>query len=86
MSGQLELEIQAVYLGPKRSKNPMVRIHGPGPDGAVCGQCIHLVGWAYSKTYWKCSQRGDLTHGAKTDQKKRWMACGLFREKSGDTD
>jgi hypothetical protein len=77
---QLKLKIQTVYLGPERSDNPMVQIHGPGPEDATCGQCVHLVGWAYSKVYWKCNQRGDLTHGAKTDQKKGWRACGLFKE------
>lgn len=80
MPEQLELEIQTAYLGPVRSPNPMVRIHGPGPKGAICGQCAHLEGWAYAKTYWKCSKRGDLTHGSKTDQKKTWQACGLFKE------
>ena len=80
MSKQLSLEMQTAYLGPVRSANPMVRIHGPGPEGTTCGQCVHLVGWVYSKTYWKCNRRGDLTHGKKTDQKKRWRSCGLFEE------
>jgi hypothetical protein len=77
---QLELEIQTGYLGPVKDPNPMVRIHGPGPEGATCGTCAHLIGWQYSKVYWKCSLRGDLTHGAKTDQKKTWQACGLYDE------
>ena len=81
---QLELKIQPVYLGPVRSPNPMVKIHGPGPEGATCGTCASLVGWAYAKTYWKCSLRGDLTHGRKTDQKKRWMACGLYKEEQDE--
>lgn len=59
--------------------NPMVKLHGPGPDDATCGQCQHLKGVSYSKTYWKCSQRADLTKGAKTDQRKGWKACGLFQ-------
>ena len=78
MSEQLKLDIQTVYLGPEKSDNPMVLIHGPGPEGTTCGECTHLVGWAYAKTYWKCSKRGDLTHGKKTDQKKRWRSCGLY--------
>lgn len=77
---QLELEIQTGYLGPVVSPNPMIQIHGPGPEGATCGRCAHLVGWARSRTYWKCSKRGDLTHGRKTDQLKGWRACGLFEE------
>ena len=81
MSQQLELQIQTVYLGEKKSPNPMVLLHGPSPESAVCGDCKFLVGWAYAKTYWKCTKRGDLTHGAKTDQKKRWLACGLFEER-----
>lgn len=77
---QLELKIQAAYLGPYKDANPMTRIHGVGPEGTACGQCRHLVGWTRARTYWKCSKRGDLTHGAKTDQRKGWQACGLFEE------
>jgi len=81
---QLELEIQEVYLGPIKDQNPMVRIHGPGPEDMTCGQCQHMIGWVYAKTYWKCAKRGDLTHGAKTDQRVRWQACGLFEERVDD--
>lgn len=78
MGEQLELISQAAYIGPVADNNPMTRIHGPGPAGATCGGCKHLTGLAYSRTYWKCARRGDLTHGHKTDQKKRWQACGLY--------
>lgn len=78
MPEQLKLEMETVYLGPIRSPNPMVKIHGSGPDGTTCGQCGYIFGRALARTYWKCGKRGDLTHGAKTDQKKRWMSCGLF--------
>ena len=78
MAKQLELIIQNVYLGDPRCPNPMVGPPGPGPVGARCGSCAFLEAWAYSKTYWKCSKRGDLTHGKATDQKKGWPACGLY--------
>lgn len=78
---QLELEIQTGYLGPEISPNPMIKFHGPGPEGTTCGQCKYLEGWARSRTYWKCSRRGDLTHGAKTDQRKGWRSCSLFKVK-----
>ena len=78
---QLSLEIETVYLGPVRSPNPMVRLHGPGPEGATCGTCDHLFGRKYNRIYWKCGKRGDLTKSYRTDQRKRWMACGLYQER-----
>lgn len=81
---QLELEIQTAYIGSCKDPNPMTRIHGPGPEGTICGTCKHLVGWQKSRIYWKCSKRGDLTHGAATDQRKGWQACGLYEEGRGE--
>lgn len=65
----------------EESPNPMVKAHGPGPEGARCGSCAHLRGLRYSRTYWKCELRGDLTHGPATDQRKRWPACGQYVER-----
>lgn len=52
-------------------------LYGKGPDGAVCGQCVHLIGMQYAKTYWKC-RFGPKSHGPATDWRKRWQACGKF--------
>lgn len=59
------------------SPNPMVRAHGPGPDGAICGDCRHLYAKRYSRTYHKCELRGD-TNGPATDHRVRWPACGRY--------
>lgn len=78
MCEQLELDLGIAHLGKPRSPNPMVYLHGPGPEGSTCGACKHLEGHAYARMYWKCTMRGDLTHGAATDQRRRWPGCALF--------
>jgi hypothetical protein len=57
--------------------NPLVAIYGPGPVGARCGTCAHLVRWHYGRTYRKCRIRG-LTHGEATDHFATWPACGRY--------
>ena len=79
MSEQLTLSIQTAYIGPVVSPNPMVRLAGPGPETATCGACLHQLERRMSRSYWKCSKRGDLTRGSATDQRKRWRACALFQ-------
>ena len=74
---QLQLEQQEGYVGPVASPNPMVKVHGPGPEGARCKTCIHLLRYRQGR-YMKCELRGDLTHGAATDQRARWSACGKY--------
>jgi len=69
-----------------RGQNPMVRLLGPGPEGKTCGECKYLVGIRYARTYWKCSLRGDLTHGPATDQRKGWRACALFEGRENAAD
>lgn len=78
---ELVLEAEKGYLGPEASPNPMVRVHGTGPEGTTCGTCGYLFRKRYTnKTYLKCSMRGGLTSGAATDQKAGWKACGLWCE------
>jgi hypothetical protein len=78
---ELVLEAEKGYLGPERSLNPMLRAHGPGPEGATCGTCGYLFRKVYSsRTYLKCSLRGGLTRGAATDQRAGWRACALWAE------
>jgi len=83
----LVLEAEKGYLGPAVSPNPMVKVHGPGPEGKTCGTCAYLFRKRYtSRTYLKCSMRGGLTSGAATDQKAGWRACGLWEEAEDDEE
>jgi len=59
--------------------NPMVRLHGRGPEGKACRSCRHMVTHTPTgnRTYWKCYRRG-ITNGAGTDHRLKWNACRLW--------
>ena len=60
------------------SPNPMVARYGVGPDGATCGDCVHLLReGGYERTYIKCRLRG-MTHGHGTDHRAKWPACPWY--------
>ena len=59
--------------------NPLVPLYGPGPEGARCGDCVHIVAHRYSKTYYKCDLRGDGA-GPATDHRVGWQACAKYEE------
>ena len=54
--------------------NPLLAL-GPGPEGAICGTCVHLyrVGGVAGR-YYKCALR-KATRSASTDHRVRWPAC-----------
>lgn len=57
--------------------NPCLALYGPGPDGVTCKDCVHLrypLGY-WRKRHYKCDLR-TLSHGAKTDHRVSWDACG----------
>jgi hypothetical protein len=58
--------------------NPMLAVVGPGPDGAICRDCIHLfrVGGVAGR-YYKCDLRR-VSSGPATDHRVRWPACAKF--------
>lgn len=61
--------------------NPCVAAFGPGPDGRVCGDCVHI--WARGDTagtYYKCDLRR-VTGGAASDHRVGWPACARFEER-----
>ena len=62
----------------KREGNPMLAVYGPGPGSARCKTCAHLVRLRRGGTYRKCDLRRN-THGAATDHKATWPACGKYR-------
>jgi len=56
----------------------MVARYGVGPDGATCGDCVHLLReGGYERTYIKCRLRG-MTHGHGTDHRAKWPACPWY--------
>jgi hypothetical protein len=76
---QLELELQVVHTIGFKNKNPMVVLHGLGPEGAKCGTCKYVWAHRKSRTYWKCEFR-KFTRGPGSDHSRRWDACGEYEE------
>lgn len=79
--------LQQEYLDRLRDKYPhrydvneMVRIHGYGPEGKQCGDCVHHRVKRMANDYHKCDiWHKKLTGGPGTDIRVRWRACGKFR-------
>ncbi len=65
--------------------NPCIPLHGKGPDGATCQNCVQFVGICKAKTYYKCMVRKN-THGSATDHKRAWAACGKFEQREAGKD
>lgn len=63
-----------------KKPNPCVWTWGPGPEGKRCKTCARLT-WHNSagRRYYKCALRGN-THGAGTDHRVNWPACGKYEE------
>ncbi len=68
--------LEELKQGPQ---NPCRRMFGPGPAGTICKTCSHLRSLVYANSYFKCDLRMN-THGAKTDHRKTWPACGKYEE------
>lgn len=68
---------------PKPAGNPMLPVYGPGPGSAKCKTCAHLVRLRRGGTYRKCDLRAN-THGAATDHKATWPACGKYEGGRGE--
>lgn len=58
--------------------NPMVAIHGPGPEGATCGECWNFwcVAAAFPYVEMACLKRYANAH-----HNRYWPACGLWKER-----
>jgi hypothetical protein len=57
--------------------NPLVPLYGPGPDGAICRDCVHLTVRRFSRNYYKCDLRRDAASPV-SDHRVRWPACGKY--------
>ncbi len=69
---------------PERGINPCLALYGPGPQGQTCKGCIHLrylTSANPNARHWKCDLR-KVTHGAATDHKVRWPACGRYERRT----
>lgn len=63
-----------------RKTNPLLAVYGPGPEDATCRSCVHLYALpGYAGHYLKCDLR-KLTHGAGSDHRAGWPACGRYEE------
>jgi hypothetical protein len=63
---------------PPKPDNPCITLYGNGPEDARCKDCCHLLRLRYhDKTYIKCEMR-KITHGAGSDHRAGWLACGKF--------
>lgn len=78
-------ELLPVSMDPQRdmamtiSVNPMTRVYGLTPD-TTCHDCAHLVQGSRGRKFMKCDRR-KITHGAATDHRVRWPACGLWEKR-----
>jgi hypothetical protein len=64
----------------------MRKRHGKAPEGTNCRDCAHLARFEYhTSTYNKCRNYG-ITHGAATDWRLRWPACGLHERRQEDPE
>lgn len=58
-------------------------LYGEGPGEATCGGCANLYRLHHNdQVYLKCHLRGS-THGAGTDMRAKWPACGKFVAREG---
>ncbi len=69
---EAEKEYGIAHLG-----NPCIRLYGLDPFGRTCRFCKHLKRYRQSTRWMKCDLRKN-THGAATDHKAKWPACGKY--------
>jgi hypothetical protein len=79
---------------PEHSVNPCIDMYGPGPEGRICRDCVHLQGFKQSATWYKCTKRAWKTKGGKypgtvypgPDHRVRYPACAKFEEREEKQD
>ena len=60
----------------------MHAVYGRDPEERRCGDCANLRRYRYhNKNYHKCALYGE-THGAGTDWRRKWQACGKFEDET----
>jgi len=77
------------YMNPHKSNrnkdgsyktNPLLSVHGPGPDNKRCKHCAFFYTKYFSKKYFKCELR-KYTKSPNTDHRANWLTCGRFEAK-----
>lgn len=77
---------QKYAVAPVEKTNPMIDLHGKGPDAMTCKNCSHVFQKQFSATggkYYKCDLRVD-TAGATSDHRSTWPTCSKFKYRTGD--
>lgn len=64
----------------QRAHVQLLRLHGSKAPN-TCGECAHLeeINWR-SKAWFKCANANSGKGGPASDWRKKWEACGLFKE------
>ena len=70
-----EIDVGSQVLLDKRTANPSRKTYGPGPDGATCGQCVHLS-TAYEGKQRRCDI--PIAHNQYGQHYAGWLACAKF--------
>jgi hypothetical protein len=65
-------------------KNEAMRFHYGKRDDKKCGDCGYFLetSWETLNSYFKCEKFG-ISRGPATDWRKKWIACGLWKERDG---
>jgi hypothetical protein len=69
---------------PKRIR-VMHTVYGRAGIDKRCGACRHLRRIRYQKTFYKCGKT-TITHGAATDWRVGWPACGLYETRTEEVE
>jgi hypothetical protein len=71
------MEKQSTAQAVPRAIRPMYAAYGKHDTDETCGHCAHLIATGHTKTFYKC-ELAKVSHGAGTDFRKKWQACGKF--------
>lgn len=66
-------------------KNEAMRYRHGKRDDKTCADCEHFLETSWEKgptSYFKCDQFG-ISASAATDWRKKYIACGLWKERDG---
>ncbi len=60
----------------------MHAMHGHGPEDKTCGECVYLSTYhPGNQRFFKCDVSGP-TRSSASDWRKKWEACGKFKDRA----